>query len=184
MDICFQDIKNSQTTYAYRIWFNLSISKPRKDGSTAERLSPCLQGHSRSRRDFSRKGASGWYKTMTPSQKRWGHVNVAWCDVLTIDNIDIFNVYPQKVGSDSEPSRGRLQVRSKGSARPFWEKEKQTNTPSFRWGIVSGACSDVAPPVGLEPTTLRLTAACSTNWAKEASLRIYFSIMVIILSIL
>ena len=25
------------------------------------------------------------------------------------------------------------------------------------------ACSDVAPPVGLEPTTLRLTAACSTN---------------------
>ena len=50
---------------------------------------------------------------------------------------------PQKVGSDSEPSRGRLQVRSKGSARPFWEKEKQTNTPSFRWGIVSGACSDV-----------------------------------------
>ena len=25
------------------------------------------------------------------------------------------------------------------------------------------ACSDVAPQVGLEPTTLRLTAACSTN---------------------
>ena len=25
----------------------------------------------------------------------------------------------------------------------------------------------MAPPVGLEPTTLRLTAACSTNWAKE-----------------
>ena len=24
-----------------------------------------------------------------------------------------------------------------------------------------------APPVGLEPTTLRLTAACSTDWAKE-----------------
>ena len=25
----------------------------------------------------------------------------------------------------------------------------------------------MAPPVGLEPTTLRLTAACSTDWAKE-----------------
>ena len=25
----------------------------------------------------------------------------------------------------------------------------------------------VAPPVGLEPTTTRLTAACSTSWAKE-----------------
>ena len=27
--------------------------------------------------------------------------------------------------------------------------------------------SFLAPPVGLEPTTLRLTAACSTDWAKE-----------------
>ena len=27
--------------------------------------------------------------------------------------------------------------------------------------------SFLAPPVGLEPTTLRLTAACSTGWAKE-----------------
>ena len=26
----------------------------------------------------------------------------------------------------------------------------------------------MAPPVGFEPTTLRLTAACSTCWAKEA----------------
>ena len=26
----------------------------------------------------------------------------------------------------------------------------------------------MAPPVGLEPTTPRLTAACSTDWAKEA----------------
>ena len=25
----------------------------------------------------------------------------------------------------------------------------------------------IAPPVGLEPTTLRLTAECSTDWAKE-----------------
>ena len=25
----------------------------------------------------------------------------------------------------------------------------------------------VAPPVGLEPTTTRLTAECSTDWAKE-----------------
>ena len=29
----------------------------------------------------------------------------------------------------------------------------------------------LAPPVGLEPTTLRLTAACSTDWAKEEYLR-------------
>ena len=28
------------------------------------------------------------------------------------------------------------------------------------------------PPVGLEPTTLRLTAACSTDWAKEDYLNI------------
>ena len=28
-------------------------------------------------------------------------------------------------------------------------------------------CFFLAPPVGLEPTTLRLTAACSTDWAKE-----------------
>ncbi len=27
--------------------------------------------------------------------------------------------------------------------------------------------SALAPPVGLEPTTLRLTAECSTDWAKE-----------------
>gem|GEM_PF-3476763 len=27
----------------------------------------------------------------------------------------------------------------------------------------SGLCSGMAPPVGLEPTTLRLTAACSTD---------------------
>ena len=25
----------------------------------------------------------------------------------------------------------------------------------------------MAPPVGLEPTTTRLTAECSTDWAKE-----------------
>ena len=29
------------------------------------------------------------------------------------------------------------------------------------------------PPVGLEPTTLRLTAACSTDWAKEDYQKIY-----------
>ena len=28
---------------------------------------------------------------------------------------------------------------------------KQTNTPPFRWGNVSGACSDVAYPGGFEP---------------------------------
>ena len=30
--------------------------------------------------------------------------------LLTIDNIDIFNDYTQKAGSNSEPSRGRLQL--------------------------------------------------------------------------
>ena len=30
------------------------------------------------------------------------------------------------------------------------------------WGVIH-----VAPPVGLEPTTTRLTAARSTDWAKE-----------------
>ena len=34
-----------------------------------------------------------------------------------------------------------------------------------RLQIISAAFT--APPVGLEPTTLRLTAACSTDWAKE-----------------
>ena len=33
---------------------------------------------------------------------------------------------------------------------------KQTNTPSFRWGIVSGACSDVAHLTGFEPVAYRL----------------------------
>ena len=30
--------------------------------------------------------------------------------LFTVENIKIFNDYPQKVGSDSEPSRGRLQL--------------------------------------------------------------------------
>ena len=85
--------------------------------------------------------------------------------VFTVDNIDILNDHPQKVGSDSEPSRGRLQVRSKGSARPFWEKEKQTNTPSFRWGIVSGACSDVVETSGLEP----MTPCMSSKYSNQLS---------------
>ena len=33
----------------------------------------------------------------------------------------------------------------------------------------------LAPPVGLEPTTLRLTAACSTDWAKEERHECYFT---------
>ena len=34
-----------------------------------------------------------------------------------------------------------------------------------------GNTVSVAPPVGFEPTTLRLTAACSTCWAKEAKFK-------------
>ena len=33
----------------------------------------------------------------------------------------------------------------------------------------------MAPPVGLEPTTARLTAACSTNWAKEECVRLWLN---------
>ena len=35
----------------------------------------------------------------------------------------------------------------------------------------------MAPPVGLEPTTLRLTAACSTDWAIEEYKRAYFHML-------
>ena len=34
-------------------------------------------------------------------------------------------------------------------------------------GSLKTSPSTIAPPVGLEPTTLRLTAECSTDWAKE-----------------
>ena len=41
------------------------------------------------------------------------------------------------------------------------QKEHKKRT-WFQWNQVL-----LAPQVGLEPTTLRLTAACSTNWAIE-----------------
>ena len=44
--------------------------------------------------------------------------------------------------------------------RAILEKGKALNPLRFK-------ASEMAPPVGLEPTTLRLTAACSTDWAKE-----------------
>ena len=44
--------------------------------------------------------------------------------------------------------------------RGVLKKEKALNPLRFK-------ASALAPPVGLEPTTLRLTAACSTDWAKE-----------------
>ena len=39
-------------------------------------------------------------------------------------------------------------------------KRKRPHITYVTWGLQT-------PPVGLEPTTLRLTAECSTDWAKE-----------------
>ena len=39
-------------------------------------------------------------------------------------------------------------------------KRKRPHITYVTWGFQT-------PPVGLEPTTLRLTAECSTDWAKE-----------------
>ena len=38
---------------------------------------------------------------------------------------------------------------------------------SLKKALANASAFFLAPPVGLEPTTLRLTAACSTDWAKE-----------------
>ena len=43
--------------------------------------------------------------------------------------------------------------------------QRRKKTGQFRRYLNRPVC--LAPPVGLEPTTLRLTAACSTDWAKE-----------------
>ena len=40
--------------------------------------------------------------------------------------------------------------------------------PNISIAVTNVAAIPLAPPVGFEPTTLRLTAACSTCWAKEA----------------
>ena len=42
--------------------------------------------------------------------------------------------------------------------------------------IIWCVLSFMAPPVRLERTTLRLTAACSTDWAKEEYIRMYYNI--------
>ena len=48
--------------------------------------------------------------------------------------------------------------------------------PPWKGGVLTSWPRDqMAPPVGLEPTTLRLTAACSTDWAIEEYLRAYIS---------
>ena len=47
--------------------------------------------------------------------------------VFTVDNIDILNDHPQKVGSDSEPSRGRLQP-SRGAERDFLRKRRSSGS--------------------------------------------------------
>ena len=44
--------------------------------------------------------------------------------------------------------------------------------PPWKGGVLTSWPRDqMAPPVGLEPTTLRLTAACSTSWAIEEYLK-------------
>ena len=45
----------------------------------------------------------------------------------------------------------------------------------FRLAFSSPCCANVVfkePPVGIEPTTVRLRSACSANWAKKASVEI------------
>ena len=42
-----------------------------------------------------------------------------------------------------------------------------TMEPGRKLNLISDFMFPKTPPVGLEPTTLRLTAACSTDWAKE-----------------
>ena len=72
------------------------------------------------------------------------------------------------------------------------------NTPHIEWSVFSmykisytrikplriSSKRFVAPQVGLEPTTLRLTAACSTNWAIEDYIFIYLIILLNFCSIL
>ena len=50
--------------------------------------------------------------------------------VFTVDNIDILNDHPQKVGSDSEPSRGRLQP-SRGAERDFLRKRRSSEANKY-----------------------------------------------------
>ena len=68
-------------------------------------------------------------QTNTPSF-RWGNVSGACSNMFTIEDIDIFNDYPQKVGSDSEPSRGRLQP-SRGAERDFLRKRRSSEANKY-----------------------------------------------------
>ena len=47
--------------------------------------------------------------------------------LFTAENIKIFNDYPQKVGSNSEPWRGRLQP-SRGAERDFLWKRRSSGS--------------------------------------------------------
>ena len=52
------------------------------------------------------------------------------------------------------------------AGKTLWKSEN----PLISQGIsafVPFSGTVMAPPVGLEPTTTRLTAECSTDWAKE-----------------
>ena len=87
--------------------------------------------------------------------------------LFTAENIKIFNDYPQKVGSKPKRSE-RVYNRTAKVQRDFSRKggaAKQTNTPSFRWGIVSGACSDVVETSGLEP----MTPCMSSKYSNQLS---------------
>ena len=75
---------------------------------------------------------------------------------------DYCNIWPWVIFNSPEGER-------KQSCGLLWAGNPKAAV-SRRKAIEKGAhyCErPITPPVGLEPTTLRLTAACSTDWAKE-----------------
>ena len=88
---------------------------------------------------------------------------------VKVNNIDIpsgSRRAPKRLVATVEALCPRLQANSVGATLLFAEKEEQGSGRMFflqRKTEQSELCSDVAPQVGLEPTTLRLTAACSTD---------------------
>ena len=50
--------------------------------------------------------------------------------LFTVENIEIFNDYPQKVGSDSEPLRGSLQP-SRCAERDFLRKRRSSEANKY-----------------------------------------------------
>ena len=53
-------------------------------------------------------------------------------------------------------------------SNPCYRRERAMSWPLDQGALYVNTFSGVlTPPVGLEPTTTRLTAECSTDWAKE-----------------